>query len=93
MKVGFWGASPTKIKPEANIPKPTRHKGPGQAFYFHYSLADNGDFKYKGVRDEHGLFKGKAIIEFANGDTLHGFFVKGKVIEWIFNIMLIYMFH
>ena len=31
----------------------------------------------KGVRDEQGLIKGKATIEFENGDSMTGFFVYG----------------
>jgi len=42
-------------------------------------LTDKNDYKYKGVCDENGLFKGKATIEFTNGDTIYGFFVKGQV--------------
>ena len=29
-------------------------------------------FKYKGYKDEHGRPKGKATIEFENGDNIHG---------------------
>jgi hypothetical protein len=39
---------------------------------------DGEKYKLRGVKDEHGLIKGKATIELENGDTITGFFVNGQ---------------
>ena len=40
-------------------------------------LVEGQKYKLRGACDEKGQFKGKAIIEFENGDTINGFFVNG----------------
>ncbi|CAB4068287.1 SETD7 [Lepeophtheirus salmonis] len=35
------------------------------------------DYKFKGGKDENGRWKGKGVIEFANGDTISGSFQNG----------------
>jgi hypothetical protein len=40
-------------------------------------LLDGEKYNLRGVKDERGLIKGKATIEFENGDTISGFFVNG----------------